>query len=92
MMRLFNSAIDYSNDLAEDRAGMQGLITCHGIVTSSGGSIEVYLKGQNLGTTFVFSMKMNLPEEVKKIEPIELLDDRDLDVRDAADVSHRYHS
>ena len=35
-----------------------GLIICKEIISQNGGRIEVYSKGVNQGTTFIFSMKM----------------------------------
>ena len=40
-----------------------GLNICYKIIEMTGGFIDVFSEGENLGSTFMFGMKMELPEE-----------------------------
>ena len=43
-----------------------GLTICKKIVENSGGKIDVYSAGENLGSMFMFSMNMTIPERSRK--------------------------
>ena len=53
-----------------DGAGM-GLAISKRIVVESGGTIDVFSRGENKGTTFMFSMKMKLDSDFKVDSMIE---------------------
>ena len=45
-----------------------GLIICQEIIRNCGGTIECFSEGENRGSTFSFSMKMNLVPQDTRIE------------------------
>ena len=59
---LFGKVDDHMEDVNNDGIGI-GITLCQKIVEISGGQIDFTSKGENKGSTFMFTMKMNLPSE-----------------------------
>ena len=56
-----------------------GLTICKNIVEKNSGFIDFFSKGENLGATFMFSMKMNLPSESISAAQLILSDEQQVD-------------
>lgn len=54
--------INPSDESGESREIEMGLLTCKKILHNSGGTLQFHSDGENRGSTFVFSIKMNLPD------------------------------
>ena len=74
MNKLFTlfGKIERTEDQNPDGIGM-GLTICQKIIHNCGGHIDVYSAGANLGSTFMFSIRMCLPKEAKFIAENESL-------------------
>ena len=55
LFQLYGKVERNDKDVNEDGIGM-GLVICKKIVENSGGQIQVYSEGENLGSTFTFTM------------------------------------
>ena len=54
--------LEATEEINSEGIGM-GLVICYRIVQNNGGTIEVFSEGLDKGSTFIFSMRMTVPDE-----------------------------